>query len=504
MARSPYTSISESEAVMKDGTKILHPDVRKLYYEGIENILLGISDKSNPVQAHLDKAFKAMVKRDQEKGGLALKWLRDSIMELGEYRAEDTTDTGFLEYRLYKQLFPWQRKVWDNHTKRNTLLASRRAGKTSAMARIAVNHCLQGSDTINGYDKPRSVLIMGLTIQKCADQYWTNIINCIEGIPCKIDNSSYEVIFDNGASIHLTGNASKQEREKQRGMEYSLIIIDEAQSQNSLNYLMTDILGPIIRGRDSTVFIAGTGSITNKGYWKEITSSPEWTHFHALMTDNPTLPADALEGVLRENGWTEQNTTFRREYLAENIVDTSRLVYPAYHRSDTPAKIATDLIIGVDYGWSDSNAFVPILLFNDHTMHELDSVKFNHSSSSEIATQAKELYDRLAREHKIDQRRIMLVADTSDQSISREIQNMGVPITNAYKVDRNQQIRDLRRALESGTLTVSSDNVIDELEAYVWKYDEENKSVIYETDDNYYHPDCLAALRYAFYYASHL
>ena len=32
----------------------------------------------------------------------------------------------------------------------------------------------------------------------------------------------------------------------------------------------------------------------------------------------------------------------------------------------------------------------------------------------------------------------------------------------------------------------------------VWKWDDEKKSVIYEIDDDYFHPDLMDAIRYAY------
>jgi hypothetical protein len=38
------------------------------------------------------------------------------------------------------------------------------------------------------------------------------------------------------------------------------------------------------------------------------------------------------------------------------------------------------------------------------------------------------------------------------------------------------------------------------MDSTVWKYDEENKTVKYEVDDEYFHSDVLPALRYGWEY----
>ena len=92
---------------------------------------------------------------------------------------------------------------------------------------------------------------------------------------------------------------------------------------------------------------------------------------------------------------------------------------------------------------------------------------------------------------------------TNDQSLSQDIWRQGVKIVNAYKTDERLQWSKLKEALATGNLLIKEKDIIDdECSKTVWKYDEENKKVIYEIDDDIFHPDALDALRYANYYLS--
>ena len=95
----------------------------------------------------------------------------------------------------------------------------------------------------------------------------------------------------------------------------------------------------------------------------------------------------------------------------------------------------------------------------------------------------------------------MFVADTSDQSISQDMWRQGVCIQNCYKSDERLQWSKLKERLATGDLLIEEGGTIDdECGKTVWKYDEEKKQVIYEIDDDVYHPESLDALKYANFY----
>lgn len=436
----------------------------------------------------------------------SLSTIEHIVKDTAKYFSDNKVDEDFVEYRVAKQLFGWQKDLISDRSKKITLLCGRRSGKSYAEAALAVIHCLKGYDEENDYRKPRNVAIIGLTVAKCANVFWTNILHFADltGLKYKPNAASYSVSFANGATIQLFGNSSKAEREKLRGSEYSLIIIDEAQSQNGLEYLMTDVLEPIIQGRGSTIILSGTGSLTGYGKWADITTGDQaslWRHYSATMADNPTIPDydKALDNVLAEHNWTRDNITFQREYLGRNVIDTSRMVFPVCHYFETVPKdfIAKGCVVGVDYGFSDYNAFAAIV-YDDSRAYLVEERKFNKASVTEIVNVANEINDIISSRYKV---KPLFVADNSDQSISREIYSRGISIQNAYKVDVNMQIDQLREWLDNGTLLIREKGFVDEeRKQTVWKWDEERKSVIYEIDDDYFHPDIIHALRYAVNY----
>lgn len=496
------TKVEKDKITYPDGTILTVRDgsnLLDLYYGAVYDLMTTGKTNKTPISRFVEAGYNKLESN-------SLSTIEHIVKDTAKYYADNKVDTDFIEYRISKLLFGWQKDLIADKAKKITLLCGRRAGKSYAEAALAVVHCLSGYDTTNGYKKDRKVAIIGLTVAKCANVFWQPILHFADltGLKYKPNGSDYSVTFSNNATIQLFGNSSKAEREKLRGSEYSLIIIDEAQSQNGLEYLMTDILEPIIQGRGSTIVLSGTGSLTGYGKWADVTTGDQasiWKHYSATMADNPTIPdyEKALDNVLIEHNWSRDNITFQREYLGKNVIDTSRMVFPTLHYYDTIPKdfIAKGCIVGVDYGFTDYNAFAPVV-YDDNKAYVVEERKFNHASVTQIVNVANELNDIISSRYKV---KPLFVADNSDQSISREIFNRGISIQNAYKVDLNMQIDQLRDWLANGSLLIKSNGFIDsEAKQTVWKWNEETKSVLYEIDDDYYHPDIIHALRYAVNY----
>lgn len=485
------------------------------YYSELESLLTTGKTKQNmPISTYISKNFTSLMKKaSAEKTSERALLMMDKIVhDTQDYlNSKNQQDADYTEYLINRKCIPWQKEYFTDNAKRIANQSGRRAGKSYGNALKAVKHCLEGYDMIGRVMKPRYAVIVGLTKEKVQDQYWQLIKDTIEEChinTSKIDNSALEITFASGAHLALRGNNSKAEREKLRGDEYSLIIIDEAQSQQGLRYLMNSIFEPIAYARDSQIILSGTGALLLGSYWQEITDgelASKWRHYHVNMKDNPTIadPDNVLQEVLEDKGWTEDDPEYVREYLGQNCYDSTRTVLPNrkyYNEEDIKNKVWEQCIIGLDYGFEDNNAFVPVLVANDGQRFVVNPIKANHLAASEIVSKAKELTE-WATSLKIP--KVLFVADTNDQSISQDIFKQGIKIVNAYKVDERLQWSKLKEDLSTGTLLIKEKDCIDdECSKTVWKYDEENKKVVYEIDDDIYHPDALDALRYANYYIS--
>lgn len=479
------------------------------YYQSLVEVLTtGKTALNMPINTFVKKNIDTLLKKasDPHSANVAVRTLTDLVKETQDYiDSKEIQDADYTEYLISRKLIPWQKDYFVDNARRIAVQAGRRSGKTYANALKAIKHCLAGQDLINGVYKFRKVVIVGLTKEKCQEQYWQLIKDTIDEChinTSKIDNGSLQILFSNGSSIKLSGNNSKAEREKLRGDEYSLIIIDECQSEQGLRYLMESIFEPIAYGRDSQIILSGTGALILGSYWQEITDGQQaakWRHYHTTMKDNPTIAnaEDILNQVLEDKNWTETEPEFVREYLGQNCYDTTRTVIPfrKYYDELPKDSVFERAVIGLDYGYADSAAFVPVLISNDGRRFVANVQKSTKLSASELVTIANEI-NEWCKSLKIPN--IIFIADTNEQSISKDIWRCGIKIQNAYKVDERWQWSKLRENLQNGTLLIRENDIIDkECSQTVWKYDEDNKQIVYEIDDNVFHPDALDALRYA-------
>ena len=482
------------------------------YYTELESLLTtGKTKYSMPISNYISKNFTSLMKKAsaESTSEKALVMMDKIVHDTQDYiNSKNQQDADYTEYLINRKCIPWQKEYFIDNAKRIANQSGRRTGKSYGNALKAIKHCLEGYDMVGTVMKPRIAVIIGLTKEKVQDQYWQLIKDVIKECHInvtKIDNSALEITFASGAHLALRGNNTKVEREKIRGDEYSLIIIDEAQSQQGLRYLMNSILEPIAYARDSQIILSGTGALLLGSYWQEITDgelASKWKHYHLNMKDNPTIadPENVLQEVLKDKGWTEDDPEYVREYLGQNCYDSTRTVLPNRKYYDKlPENVVWErCVIGVDYGFSDFNSFVPVLVANDGKRYVTNVYKANYLAASDLVKKAMELKE-WAESLKIPN--IMFVADTSDQSISQDMWRNGVKIQNCYKSDERLQWSKLKERLATGELLVEKNGIIDdECGKTVWQYDEEKKQVIYEIDDDIYHPESLDALKYANFY----
>ena len=198
--------VTPDKVTFADGTimkSARNDNLLDMYHEAVKATLLGDVDKTNPLYAYVKKSFDAMTKKiENENGARSLEKIKDLVEDTQEYLSKGKeADIDFIEYKIARTFFPWQQEVLKTLQKRNTMLCGRRSGKSYSEAGIAVLHCTKGYDTINGFNKQRSVLIMGLTISKTKDVFWDNLIKYadISGMPYKADNANLRITFENGA-----------------------------------------------------------------------------------------------------------------------------------------------------------------------------------------------------------------------------------------------------------------------------------------------------------------
>lgn len=507
---------------MKEAVKLIRKKVAELpktdnlvedLYNNLNSYFNGEGTSGTHLGNVLNKYLKIMESQSKSSfdARASLSLLLDLSKETQGYiDSKKAADKDFIIYNLQKNLFPWQKPVYEDDSKIVSLMAGRRSGKSFVVADKMIKHCVEGSDLIEQdgvkIRKKRKAIYIGLTIEKAASIMWDLLKDHIEKnrIPIKkIDNGKYSIIFSNDNEIQLLGNNSKAEREKIRGLDFSFAAIDEMQSQQGVNYLITSIIQPILKGRNGQLTLMGTGPLSAGTYWEQQLNNNEIKHYSATMADNPSIPdyKNALEEVLKQNGWTKDNITFRREYLGEVAYDTNVMVYPIrkyYGDSELKQFKPVKCAIGVDFGWTDSTTFAPILIDAQNNMLLVNEFKAPHMAATAIIEKCKEMNDFIHNKYNLPMEDIYIITDNNEQNITRDIYNKGVTnIQCAYKQGESYQIAMVKDLLESGQLLVKKEDYFDdECNKVCWQIDE-NGNIIYQLDDKLYHGDMVDAVKYA-------
>lgn len=486
--------------------------VDNLYDSIGQYILNGKIENESAIGKVLYKQLKAIDNKLKETDNLkAVKDLMEITKETSNYYlSKQAQDADFTEYLLYKNLFNWQRNVWNDTSKRKALICGRRSGKSYLMAVEMLKHCCSGVDNIKDIKtgltikKNRQAVYIGLTQEKAANIMWQPLKDLIEKCHIqysRIDNSQHKIEFSNGNSLFLYGNNTKAEREKLRGFDFSFIAIDEMQSQQGVAYLLESIVGPIIAGRNGDIWLAGTAPITAGTYWEEVINNKEgYNVFKATMADNPSIPDynNALNKVLEDNHWDKNNITYRREYLAEITYDTECMIYPVRHYYENiPAQKVRCIYIGVDFGFVDSTAFAPIICLENGEYYLTEEFKQNKMSTTEIIDRLNSLVELLGQKYNAP---VYVRCDNNEQNLIRDIQNIypKMDIHCANKRGETAQIALVNDMLRSGTLMIKKDSYFDsECNRAQWKV-ADNGNVMYgQIDDEAYHMDIGDAVKYA-------
>lgn len=500
-----------------DGWKVIKPgDLENELYTIYAELLTTGDTTSNSMMAKvLKRDFKALETKETDNALKVITEIGKIAKATGDYfNGKESKDTEYYEYLLNKRMMPWQKEIFNDPSKRVCLFAGRRAGKTYEIAADMIKHCLPGYDSVKMPDgrivrKPRECVFVGLTIDTAKAAVWGPLCTLMDelNIPHKKNLSSYTITFSNGATIRLWGNSRKEEREKLRGGDYSMIVVDECQSQQGLLYILESAAGPIVGGRNGKFMLAGTAPLSAGTYWESIINSEDWSHYHATMKDNITIPdyQDALQRELAKYGGNPNNIAYRREILGEIAYDTDLIVYPTRTYETDKNKPSTnkfvECVIGLDYGFRDATAIAPILIDgqgNGWLRHEFK--KPGMSATDKVDT-IKAKIDFIKSTYGIPEESIHIFADNSDLDIAKDLIDLGIPnVCTADKSKEKYQIGIIRDSLESGKLNIQQGGYFDqECDRIVYKWDIEHQKPIYEIDDKAYHGDICDAVRYAWY-----
>jgi len=182
--------------------------------------------------------------------------------------------------------------------------------------------------------------------------------------------------FPNGSTIYLLGVDSEKSADKARGIPRLVgAIVDECARYDPdvLRYLLRDVIRPGLRPMAGRIMLAGTPSPLGKvGPLWEARENPAFSHHTWDAYDNTKVGTrEQIEKIIEDDLKTElqgrEGAWFRREYLAEWVVDEESRVYHFDEDRNTYDQLPNDLNMFAcagDIGVRDADAMA-IVGWND-------------------------------------------------------------------------------------------------------------------------------------------
>ncbi|MGH2619151.1 MAG: terminase large subunit domain-containing protein, partial [Anaerolineales bacterium] len=439
---------------------------------------------------------------------------------------------------LYSKLLPHQQQLIDDPHRRKSALCPRRAGKTFAVLYYAFITCLR---------RPGArVALITLTQKSGKRNYWRLLrqLDSDYGLGLKFLDTTTEVFFENGSYLFLSGAETLTEVEKFRGDQYDLAIIDECKSFSDriLLELLDDALAPALSDRLGSAILIGTPGTVCAGTFFLATSpgsrseggilitrmydgTPpgelyEWSAHSWTQKDNTAVPAiweEALR-IKAVKGWSDDNPTWRREFLgqwvsgeaAQVFVYASRLVTgsvtwtPALSNTDNPFGLPAghtwEYVLGLDLGFEDDTALVVLAYALDlRYAFAVWDYRSKHLTATPLAAIINQIQRRVGRF-------AGMVADTGGGASRMLVETLnaehGFAFDAASKTEKYDHIELLNSDLYDGLVKLNPDSdLAREVEVLQWDLSDGNKHELARKGKLRYSLACQDHLSDAFLYA---
>lgn len=494
----------------KQKTQKINKLIKGELYDTIRTLLL--ANGGNTEDPYYKRFLEKYIKMGLEKPtSLAGERVANILLKANAIEALDeltdkalAKDIDFYQFRLQKRLFKRQKDVFNDFTSpRIAVMCSRRSGKTE-----------DNGDIINRVaaipDSP--ILYINLTFDNAIQQMYNRVLQEAERaelLISKESKSSGFIQYANGSTVSLKGNKDRSEADKLQGGKYRLVIIDEAQSQCNMTYLIDTIIRPMLADyADSQLILTGTPPRRKGTYFEAAFNNVKWTTYNWNMFENPFIPDPdkVIQDICDEKGITRDSAFIQREFYGKIVYDTEAQVfkdYKVYQGAIPQDFIPTHIYTGVDFGFADYNGIVTMAAnVEQKRAYVIFERKFNKATVSMIVDAVREGFEDgkrfiIERNPNADLSNCQIFTDTNEKSITYELsQTYGLPAYCAYKYDRALAFETLAEWCRTGRiLNIEGGEVANEFEQTLYKRDDLD-NITSELDDGF-HPDITMALLYA-------
>lgn len=370
------------------------------------------------------------------------------------------------------QIFNKQKSFIDDKAKFKSLLASRRAGKSTTAAVYLIMECRLNPNSYTHY--------VALTRKSAKNILWKELklLNRQYNLKMTFNNTDLVADFENGSQIYLLGGNDEAAVETIRGMKSRLVILDEAASYRShLKYLIEEVLTPMLIDYDGTLCLIGTPGAACAGPFFDATSGKDLSYSVHKWTilDNPFIPGASrwLADYRKAKGWDETNPVYLREWRGQWFKSSESQVYK-YNPEVNDLKVGVlsgkmNHLIGVDIGYNDATAFVVGgWRDNDPNFYIVETFKKTRMTVDEIMEKLAELIKRFNPD------KVVMDSGGGGKLVAASFRKRySIPVKAAQKTDKRDFIEQMNSDFLSGRIKVLPGNqaLTDEWNVIQWDED---------------------------------
>lgn len=308
------------------------------------------------------------------------------------------------QYELYRHQpdalrFDKQREVVRDRSELLALFCSRRAGKTEEFA-------FEVAETLATVRDAHAIFI-GLSAKSARQIFFSKFKRLNIAHKWGFVSNEQSLSFTHpatGSTCLVFGSDQRSDIEKAAGLSrVVLLILDECGlwRQDFLRYTIEEIVGPAMEDvPGGRVMLGGTPGRILSGFWYELTHEgkyPQYSRHSWKLRDNPFMPPDVEEKVLKKFGWTRDTPEFRRQYLGEWVIDPSTLVFSNFSDANIrscPWKPTYGSLLSLDFGVVHSTAFLVLAQYKHHKAVMVPYSEERHGTDVASGTNPTAVADR--------------------------------------------------------------------------------------------------------------
>lgn len=373
----------------------------------------------------------------------------------------------------------------------------------------------------DSYDYPRAHYLFLMTVRAQAERdFWNDVLKDIDiryGLDMDFNESKLIATMPNGAKIYVGGaDSSSDEWRKLIAGKYRKVHIDEAQGflHADLSTLVYEAFKPSVADYRGSIGLSGTPGIVSKGLFYDVTRGAEtgWSGHRWTTHDNPYMrekwEAEIAELKVLKPG-VELTPWFRRNYLAEWVIEDTALVYRyKVGRNDFKELPRYDHgewhhINGTDLGYNDPTSWVK-MAYHDH-----DPCLYILSARKEAGLDVTAVSVQTKAEMRTTDYQAMVIDGANKQAVEEMIRRQGIPWIAADKTGKSDFIEIMNGEFITSRIKLKEgpecDPLREEYASLVWdtkKLADTGKREEHPACENHCTDGALYGWRYAYPYLS--